>query len=126
MTFHSTGYIITSMSIKNLPSSYEIKKSFKHKLYGDILEVSHKKSGAKLVLIKNEDKARALSITFRTPPYDDTGIFHVFEHTVLAGSRLHPSKSNFFHVYNSSIASFINAMTGFRCGLLILLSHEVT
>ena len=98
------------MSIKDL-SSYEFKQSFQHELYGEIVELSHKKSGASLTLIKNKDEARFFSATFRTPPYDDTGIFHVFEHSVLAGSRLHPSKSNFFHVYSSSIASFINAQT---------------
>ena len=50
-------------------------------------------------------------ISFKTPPYDDTGLFHIFEHAVLAGSRLYPSKSNFSNVHRSSVASFINAMT---------------
>ena len=99
------------MSLKNLPSSYEIKNTFSHEIYGEVIELCHKKSGASIVLMKNEDPAQGFSATFKTPPYDDTGIFHVFEHSVLAGSRLHPSKSNFFHVYNSSIASFINAQT---------------
>ncbi|MEM7646037.1 MAG: insulinase family protein, partial [Pseudomonadota bacterium] len=78
----------------------------------DVEELIHKKSGASVVLVKNDDQARTFMVGFRTPPYDDTGLFHIFEHAVLAGSRLFPSKSNFFHILNSSVASFVNAMTG--------------
>ncbi len=78
----------------------------------EVVELTHKKSGASVVLIKNSDPAKSFMVGFRTPPYDDTGLFHIFEHAVLEGSRLYPSKSNFFHLANSSVASFINAMTG--------------
>ncbi len=78
----------------------------------ELVQLKHSKSGAHIVLIKNEDQARSFMVGFRTPPYDDTGLFHIFEHAVLEGSRLYPSKSNFFHLANSSVASFINAMTG--------------
>ena len=92
--------------------SYEITNSFKSKSFdGKLTQLIHKKSGAKLVLIKNKDQARSFMITFKTPPYDDTGLFHIFEHAVLAGSRLYPSKSNFFNVASSSVASYINAST---------------
>jgi len=93
-------------------SSYQTVDRFKLMgLNGDVKQLVHKKSGAKLVLIKNKDPARSFSVTFRTPPYDDTGLFHIFEHAVLAGSRLYPSKSNFFNVHGSSLASYINAFT---------------
>jgi presequence protease len=78
----------------------------------EVVQLKHQKSGAHVVLIKNDDPARSFMVGFRTPPYDDTGLFHIFEHAVLEGSRLYPSKSNFFHLANSSVASFINAMTG--------------
>ena len=77
----------------------------------DVVELVHKQSGARLVLVKNSDPARTFMAAFRTPPYDDTGLFHIFEHAVLGGSRLYPSKSNFFKVARSTVASFINAMT---------------
>ena len=111
--FLSFSLLSCSKSLKktNFPS-YELKNSFQHEVYGEVAEFYHKKSGATLFLIKNKDEARTFSISFRTPPYDDTGIFHIFEHAVLAGSRLHPSKSNFFNIADSSIASFVNAMTG--------------
>lgn len=78
----------------------------------EVVEMVHEKSGATVVLIKNDDEATSFMAGFRTPPYDDSGLFHIFEHAVLEGSRLYPSKSNFFHLANSSVASFINAMTG--------------
>ena len=105
----STCFLIGCSSNK----SYETLDSFKLKSFdGKVTQLIHKKSGAKLILIKNKDQARSFMISFKTPPYDDTGLFHIFEHAVLAGSRLYPSKSNFFNVLHSSVASFINALTG--------------
>ncbi len=91
-------------------SPYKKLHSFKSS-YGTVDQMIHKKSGANLVLIRNEDQARGFAVNFKTPPYDDSGLFHIFEHAVLAGSRLYPSKSTFFNVSDSSIASFINAFT---------------
>ncbi len=88
------------------------KKSHVDPISSDVVELEHEKSGATVVLVKNDDPARSFMAGFRTPPYDDTGLFHIFEHAVLEGSRFYPSKSNFFHLANSSVASFINAMTG--------------
>lgn len=108
----SAGLLI-SCSPKNYYKSYETLESFELTfLDGEVVQLLHKKSGAKLVLIKNKDQARSFVATFRTPPYDDTGLFHIFEHTVLKGSRLYPSKSNSTVVFKSSVASFVNAMTG--------------
>ncbi len=94
-------------------SGYKLKKAKQVKpISSEVVELEHEKSGATIVLIKNDDPARSFMAGFRTPPYDDTGLFHIFEHAVLEGSRFYPSKSNFFHLANSSVASFINAMTG--------------
>ena len=93
--------------------AYKKQDSFQLKSFeGKATQLIHKKSGAELFLIQNKDQARTFMASFKTPPYDDTGLFHTFEHAVLAGSRLYPSKSNFHNVSSSSIASFINAMTG--------------
>jgi Zn-dependent M16 (insulinase) family peptidase len=94
------------------PGYQLLQKNRVETISSDVVEMQHKKSGATVVLIKNDDPARSFMAGFRTPPYDDTGLFHIFEHAVLEGSRLYPSKSNFFHLANSSVASFINAMTG--------------
>ena len=106
------AYSLMSCSPKNLYHSYKTLESFKLSDFdGEVVQLIHKKSGARLVLMKNKDPARSFTAAFRTPPYDDTGLFHIFEHAVLAGSRLYPSKSNFSNVSRSSVASFINAMT---------------
>ena len=104
--------LVMGCTSKHSYPSYKTLKTFQMKApQSEVVEMEHKKSGAKIVLLKNADTARTFAISFRTPPYDDTGLFHIFEHAVLAGSRLYPSKSNFFNVSNSSVATFINAMT---------------
>ena len=90
----------------------EIGREVVESIGSEVVKLKHEKSGASVVLIMNGDPALSFMAGFRTPPYDDTGLFHIFEHAVLEGSRLYPSKSNFFHLANSSVASFINAMTG--------------
>ncbi len=106
--------LLSCSSIQEFPfySPYETLKRFSlPSPVSEVVELSHKKSGARLVLIKNSDPARSFMAGFRTPPYDNTGLFHIFEHAVLAGSRLYPSRSNFLKVAGSTVASFINAMT---------------
>ncbi|MEM7647428.1 MAG: peptidase M16, partial [Pseudomonadota bacterium] len=103
----------SSLKSNNNFAGYKLVKAESVETIGsEVVEMEHIKSGATVVLIKNKDQARSFMAGFRTPPYDDTGLFHIFEHAVLEGSRLYPSKSNFFHLANSSVASFINAMTG--------------
>lgn len=53
---------------------------------GDAYTLSHPVSGAKLLYLRNDDRNKAFSIAFRTPPADDTGVFHILEHSVLCGS----------------------------------------
>lgn len=71
----------------------------------------HKKTKAPLLYLSNGDKNKTFGIAFKTPPKDSTGVFHIFEHSVLAGSRKYPSKSLFFQVAGSSVNTFQNAMT---------------
>ena len=95
-----------------LDSSYrEINRFQADNFGGEVIQLEHKKSGTYLVLVKNKDQARTFVASFKTPPYDNSGVFHVFEHAVLAGSRLYPSKSNFSEVKNSSLSSRAGAFT---------------
>ena len=96
----------------NFPGYKVLKVEQVETIDSRLVQMEHRKSGARVVLIQNDDQARSFMAGFRTPPYDDTGLFHIFEHGVLEGSRLYPSKSNFFNLAHSSVASFINAMTG--------------
>ncbi|CAK7013613.1 MAG: hypothetical protein PEGG_00540 [Paraeggerthella hongkongensis] len=80
-------------------------------LDGDAYTLVHEKSGAKLLYLKNEDANKSFSIAFKTPPADDTGVFHILEHSVLCGSEKFPVKEPFVNLLKSSMQTFLNAMT---------------
>ena len=71
----------------------------------------HKKSGARIVLIENDDDNKVFSIAFRTPPEDSTGLPHILEHSVLCGSKEFPAKDPFVELVKGSLNTFLNAMT---------------
>ena len=78
---------------------------------GDAYTLSHPVSGAKLLYLRNDDRNKAFSIAFRTPPADDTGVFHILEHSVLCGSEKFPVKEPFVNLLKTSMQTFLNAMT---------------
>lgn len=71
----------------------------------------HKKSGAKIAVISNDDENKVFYIGFRTPPKDSTGVAHIVEHTVLCGSLKFPAKDPFVELAKGSLNTFLNAMT---------------
>ncbi len=71
----------------------------------------HEKTGARLLHLENDDDNKVFSISFRTPPYDDTGIPHILEHSVLSGTKRYPIKDIFMELAKTSLNTFINAMT---------------
>ncbi len=71
----------------------------------------HVKSGARLFYMGNKDDNKVFSISFRTPPKDDTGLPHILEHSVLCGSRKYPLKEPFVELIKGSLNTFVNAMT---------------
>ncbi len=73
--------------------------------------LKHKKSGARVLYIKNNDNNKVFSIGFRTPPADSTGVPHILEHSVLCGSKNFPAKDPFVELVKGSLNTFLNAMT---------------
>ena len=71
----------------------------------------HKKSGARVLLMENDDPNKVFSIGFRTPPSDSTGVPHIMEHSVLCGSKNFPAKDPFVELVKGSLNTFLNAMT---------------
>ena len=71
----------------------------------------HNKSGARILLLENEDTNKVFNIAFRTPPADSTGVAHILEHSVLCGSEKFPSKDPFVELAKGSLNTFLNAMT---------------
>lgn len=80
-------------------------------LDADAYVLHHRASGARLLYLACEDENKAFSITFKTPPTDDTGVFHILEHSVLCGSAKFPVKEPFVDLIKSSMQTFLNAMT---------------
>ena len=80
-------------------------------LHGEGYVLEHRKSGARVLLIDNDDNNKVFSIAFRTPPADDTGVAHILEHSVLCGSAKFPSKDPFVELAKGSLNTFLNAMT---------------
>ena len=78
---------------------------------GTAYVLDHGKSGAQLLYLQNDDANKAFSISFKTPPADDTGVFHILEHSVLCGSDKFPVKEPFVDLLKSSMQTFLNAMT---------------
>lgn len=70
-----------------------------------------KKTGARVVVIENDDSNKVFTIGFRTPPSDDTGVPHITEHSVLCGSKNFPVKDPFVELCKGSLNTFLNAMT---------------
>lgn len=71
----------------------------------------HKKSGARVLLMENDDENKVFAIGFRTPPSDSTGVPHIMEHSVLCGSKEFPVKDPFVELVKGSLNTFLNAMT---------------
>ena len=71
----------------------------------------HRKTGANVVLISNDDDNKVFSIGFRTTPKDSTGVAHILEHSVLCGSREFPVKDPFIELAKGSLNTFLNAIT---------------
>lgn len=99
------------MKIQDL-SAYEIIKEQKLEDFnsrGYLLR--HKKSGARISVISNDDENKVFYIGFRTPPKDSTGVAHIIEHTVLCGSDKFPVKDPFVELVKGSLNTFLNAIT---------------
>ncbi len=71
----------------------------------------HKKTGARVALLSNDDDNKVFAIGFRTPPKNSTGVAHIIEHTVLCGSKEFPVKDPFVELVKGSLNTFLNAMT---------------
>ena len=97
--------------MKQYPGYTLVKTEDCPEQHGVLTVLTHDVSGAAVLLVENDDNNKAFGIGFGTFPSDDTGVFHILEHSVLAGSEKYPVKSPFLQLLKSSMASFLNAMT---------------
>lgn len=92
--------------------AYELIRTEKlEDVKGEGFVYRHKKTGARIAVVKNGDDNKVFYIGFRTPPKDSTGVAHIVEHTVLCGSEKYPAKDPFVELAKGSLNTFLNAMT---------------
>ena len=99
------------MNISHIPAYELIKETTLGDIHSKGYLLCHKKSGARVMLIENDDENKVFNIAFRTPPEDSTGVAHILEHSVLCGSKHFPLKDPFVELVKGSLNTFLNAMT---------------
>ena len=106
----ATAYAATSANSSN--SDFKlVSKSYSDVYDGNVLVYSHKKTGAKVVFIQNDDNDKGFSIAFHTPSEDNTGVAHIIEHSVVCGSKELRSNSLFFDMRSDGYLTDANATT---------------
>ena len=100
------------MKVNDIICGFEVRRVRQNQeLGGTLWEMTHLKTNAELVWVDNGEDNKLFSIAFKTIPWDDTGVFHILEHSVLCGSERFPVKEPFVELLKSSMSTFLNAMT---------------
>ncbi|OQY43151.1 MAG: peptidase M16 [Desulfobacteraceae bacterium 4572_87] len=97
--------------MKALEAFELIKKREIEELKTEARLYRHKKTGAEILSMISDDDNKVFGITFRTPPFDSTGVAHILEHSVLCGSKKYPVKEPFVELLKGSLQTFLNAFT---------------
>jgi Zn-dependent M16 (insulinase) family peptidase len=82
------------------------------RLKGTFLQLDHERTRARHIHIECADDNNGFAVLFPTTPKDSTGVAHILEHVVLAGSQRYPVRDPFFSMTRRSLATFMNALTG--------------
>ena len=99
------------MNLENLQAYEIIEKREISDLNSMSYLLKHKKTGARVALLQNDDNNKVFYIGFRTPPTNSTGVAHILEHSVLMGSEGFPVKDPFIELAKGTLNTFLNAMT---------------
>lgn len=99
------------MTIKEIKGYSLVDKAFIEELNSTAYYLKHNKTKAEILYLENDEDIKTFGIAFRTPPEDSTGVAHIVEHCVLSGSRKYKTKEPFMDLVNSSMQTFLNAMT---------------
>lgn len=100
------------LEVSNIYSGFRVLQAeFIQEVNSDVYIMEHEHSGARLLYLANEDDNKVFSISFRTPPADDSGVAHILEHSSLCGSRKYHLKEPFVELVKGSMNTFLNAMT---------------
>lgn len=99
-------------SINEVKNGFKlIKKEFVKSKNSYFYTFLHEKTKSELVYFERDDENKTFAVSFKTLPEDSTGVFHILEHSVLNGSKKYPVKEPFVSMLQSSMQTFLNAMT---------------
>lgn len=96
---------------KNLHGFSLVNTTELPELAATLYRMEHDKTGLELVWLSRDEENKTFGIAFETLPWDDTGVFHILEHSVLCGSDKYPVKEPFVELLKSSMNTFLNALT---------------
>lgn len=100
------------LEVNKIYSGFAVRHAeYVEEINADAYLMEHEKSGARLLYLACDDDNKVFSISFRTPPADDTGVAHILEHSSLCGSRKYHLKEPFVELVKGSMNTFLNAMT---------------
>ncbi|WP_312113423.1 insulinase family protein [Brevibacillus reuszeri] len=99
------------ITTRQLKGYQVLEERYIDEMESDGVLLEHIQSGAKVVMLSNNDDNKVFTIGFRTPPPDDTGVAHILEHSVLCGSKKFPAKDTFVELAKGSLHTFLNAFT---------------
>ena len=100
------------MKINESKHGFVVKKRTEvSELNAIMYEMEHIKTHLKLAWLKRDEENKTFGIAFKTLPSDDSGVFHILEHSVLCGSQKYPVKEPFVELMKSSMSTFLNALT---------------
>jgi len=102
-TTHTQGDRIGGYSVTRLEPLQPIEGSY--------LELEHERTGARHIHVDCADDNNGFAVLLPTVPTDSTGVAHILEHVVLAGSERYPVRDPFFSMTRRSLATFMNAFT---------------
>jgi len=100
---HAVGDVVSGFRITGVTPIDDIKAL--------AYEAEHARTGARVLHVHCNDEENMFSVGFRTPPPDSTGVAHILEHSVLAGSERYPVKEAFNELGKRTMSTFLNAMT---------------
>ena len=98
--------------MESLHGFSQVAEGFVEERNTKAIQYEHNKTGARVLVLRNDDENKAFVISFPTPPEDSTGVAHIMEHSVLCGSEKYPVKEPFIELLKGSLQTFLNAFTG--------------
>jgi len=102
---------LSTQSVGTIGGYTILRRERLERLEGTYLELEHERTGARHLHVECPDDNNSFAVFFPTVPKDSTGVAHILEHVVLAGSQKFPVRDPFFSMTRRSLATFMNAFT---------------